>query len=398
MRKIYAIFFTVVFAFVVDQATAQFSVSTNSSSGLAATYTSLANAITALNGATITAPVVITVTAGAETAPANGYQITATGTVTNTITISGGGFTVTANDAHASTITHDAIFKIIGGDYITLENFVMTENSLNTVGADMTEFGVALFNASTTNGAQNNTIQNNTITLSSSTVYHNTIGIFSTSASSSTGAVQIATTNAGTNSNNKIYGNTITGVQFGAYFIGPTATAALVESGNDVGGTSLSTKNTITIGVSNVATGFAWQNGVFTTIAGVSFRNSFNANCRFNTINSNTACTLSMGGILGTSTTPAGQTYTNNFSDNTINLTSPGLVNPITGIDMGAGLATAGFTASNNNITISQTAATGAVTAAAILIGINANLASAAKTINGNTISILQPVTTSATF
>ena len=46
--------------FASTNASAQFSVTTNGGSGLAATYPSLADAITALNGATITAPVVIT--------------------------------------------------------------------------------------------------------------------------------------------------------------------------------------------------------------------------------------------------------------------------------------------------------------------------------------------------
>ncbi|MBL0102454.1 MAG: hypothetical protein IPP51_00955 [Bacteroidetes bacterium] len=74
-----------------SQADAQ--VTTNSGSGLAPTYTSLADAITALNAATITGPVTITLT-GNETAPAGGYSITATGTSTNTIVISGSSSTI----------------------------------------------------------------------------------------------------------------------------------------------------------------------------------------------------------------------------------------------------------------------------------------------------------------
>ena len=72
-------------------------VTTNSGSGLAATYTSLANAITALNSATITGPVIITLT-GNETAPAAGYLITQTGgTASNSITIQGSNSTITAS-------------------------------------------------------------------------------------------------------------------------------------------------------------------------------------------------------------------------------------------------------------------------------------------------------------
>lgn len=53
-------------------------------------FGSLAAAISAVNGLTITGPVVVTAAAGTETAPAGtGYYITATGTVSNTIVIQG---------------------------------------------------------------------------------------------------------------------------------------------------------------------------------------------------------------------------------------------------------------------------------------------------------------------
>ena len=65
-------------------------VTTNNSSGLASTYATLAAAITALNAATITSPVVITLH-GNETAPTGGYNITKTGTSAFPITIQGTG-------------------------------------------------------------------------------------------------------------------------------------------------------------------------------------------------------------------------------------------------------------------------------------------------------------------
>ena len=54
-------------------------------------FSSLAAAITAVNGLTITGPVVVTAAAGSETNPSGGYSITATGTATNTIIIQGAG-------------------------------------------------------------------------------------------------------------------------------------------------------------------------------------------------------------------------------------------------------------------------------------------------------------------
>ena len=253
MKKIYTFILGIVLTglFVIN-ANAQ--VTTNSGSGLAPTYGSLALAITALNSATITGPVVITLT-GNETAPAGGYSITQLGgSATNTITIQGSSSTVTAYSPQVAGQKYDAIFKIVGGDWITIQGFTMQENASNTVSTvasnTMTEFGVALFAASTTNGAQNNTIQNNTITLSSATKYQNAIGIFSTCASSSTNGVQVAASIAGTNSNNKFYGNTISGVAQGIYFLAPPQTATVFESGNDIGGSSALTGNNITFGLS----------------------------------------------------------------------------------------------------------------------------------------------------
>ena len=210
-------------------------VTTNSGSGLAATYPSLSAAITALNSATISAPVVITLS-GNETAPVGGYSITQLGgTSVNTITIQGSSSTLTAFSPQASGSRSDGIFKIIGGDYITIQNFTMQENSANTTATfasnNMTEFAVGLFAASATNGAQNNTIQNNIIVMSSATAYQNAMGIFSTCASSVSNAAQVASSIAGTNSFNKFYSNNISGVAHGLYFVAPAQTATVFESG-----------------------------------------------------------------------------------------------------------------------------------------------------------------------
>ena len=162
------------FSFFISNA----QVTTNSGSGLAATYPNLASAITALNGATITSPVVITLT-GNETAPAGGYSITAQGNATNTITIEGVTSTITANAALTAGALNDAVFKLVGADYVTIRSFTMLENTGNTITAaatnTMTEWGIALLYATTTNGAQNNTLQGNTIDLNRT--YQNTFGI-----------------------------------------------------------------------------------------------------------------------------------------------------------------------------------------------------------------------------
>ncbi len=362
-------------------------VATNSGSGLAPTYASLAAAITALNSATISAPVVITLT-GNETAPLGGFSITQLGgTATNTITIQGSSSTLTAFTPQTAASKVDAVIKIVGGDYITIQNFTIQENSGNTVATlasnTMTEFGIALFGTTVTNGAQNNTIQNNVITMGSGAVtgYQNAIGIFASCVASAANVAQVATSSAGTNSNNKIYSNTISGVQQGVYFLAPSQTATVFESGNDVGGSSLSTANNITVGKCNTAADLALTTYTGTPIAGVYMKNDVAGSIKYNTISTTSSSTLASAGVY-TSASITGITYTQNISYNTITLTNVGIT-AMTGISFGAGVATGTIIGSNNNITINQT--TGAANSAA-LIGITAAFASLTNTLDGNTI------------
>jgi hypothetical protein len=134
-------------------------------------YATLAAAITDLNTQGVgPGGVTIELTAGnPETAPAGGYEITASGNPNSPILIKGNANTITSSNSLTGGALNDAFFKIIGGDYITIDGFVMQENAANTTTAattnNMTEFGVALFYASATDGPQHCTIQNNTITL-----------------------------------------------------------------------------------------------------------------------------------------------------------------------------------------------------------------------------------------
>ena len=353
----------------------------------------------------INSPVKITMNSGAiETAPVGGYLITNTGTSANTVTIEGFSnssrnvITAAVPTGNSSTgvISYrtDAIFKISGGDYITIQNFTMNENSSNTTSGSigtqrMTEFGVALFAASPTDGAQYNTIQNNTITLSNANIqYQNAIGIFSSSVSLYTNNDNATTTsNAGTNSNNKFYSNTISGVQYGIYLVTTPETSTIYETGNEIGGNALNLGNTITYGISNTAVTIGLNLMSTSTISGVYFRNSVGSSTRYNSITSNTALTIASSGVHYSGTAPtAGLTYTSTVSNNTINVTSSGTVKPF-GIDFGVGMATGSMIANNNTITISQntTASNGSA-----ITAINAAYTAADITCNGNTIIINQ--------
>ena len=206
MRKIYMLLFAVVLV-AGAKVNAQVTITNpaNTTPAMAATYGSLALAITDVNNRTaISGPVTITLTV-IQTAPAGGYSLTNTaitgGSNTNRFIFDGGGFTVTAPTPQTSGNLNDAIFKIIGADFITIQNFTMRENVSNTTTAagtnNMTEWGVALLYASTTNGAQNCTIQNNSIVLDRT--YQNTFGIYSNSTHSATAVTTSAsaTTTAG---------------------------------------------------------------------------------------------------------------------------------------------------------------------------------------------------------
>ena len=325
-----------------------------------------------------------------ETAPAGGFSITATGTATDPIVIQGTGGAplpvITASGSHVVGSLHDAIFELIGSDYVTISNLNLQENAANTVTTaasnTMTEFGIALFITSATNGAQNNSFIGNTISLGST--YQNAIGIFSTSSSSSTNTALAATSTAGTNSNNKVYGNTISNVAYGVYFICEPITAAIFETGNDIGGSSAATGNTITFG-NNTAGDLGFTRFSGSQIIGINFRNGHGNTTRFNTVTTNAGLTRTIFGY-SQNTSASGVTYTTTVSNNTFNLTTVGTT-AVSGIDFVSGSSTGTLVASNNSITINQTVS---AASSANLTAIRANYTSATSTISTNTININQ--------
>ena len=338
----YRPFYFLCFVISFTQAFGQ-NVLTNGASGLASSYSTLAQAITALNSATINSPVVITLS-GNETAPAGGYEITKSGTSTNTITIQGSNSTITASSSHVAGRLNDAVFKIIGADYITLQNFTMEENSANTVTDaatnNMTEFGVALFYATTTNGAQNCTIQNNTISLNR--LYQNSFGIYSNSTHSATTPTSPSTSVTsitGSNSELKIFGNNISNINIGILIIGPTGASA-ANTGIDVGGSNSTSGNTISnFGTTN---SFSSYPNLSSTVNGIVIQNCIGFNL------SNNAITSSDGGVtvgnlngiyVQTSSNAPSSTFTNTISNNTISLQTGFATGGINGIFYPSGSA-----------------------------------------------------------
>jgi len=198
-------------------------VTTNGGGGLNANYPSLASAITALNAiGTPGSNVLITVT-NDEVAPAGGYLITASGGPFAGITIGGGGKKLTASPSHSGGSLTDAIIKVVGGDFIILQNFVLEENPANTnkiLGTNnMTEWAIALLSASTVNGTQNISILRNTISLDRT--YPNSMAIYSNSNHASTSLTLSSATNlSGRNRSISINENSISEVNFGIVVVG----------------------------------------------------------------------------------------------------------------------------------------------------------------------------------
>ncbi|WP_345258604.1 PKD domain-containing protein, partial [Flaviaesturariibacter amylovorans] len=354
MRKLFALLATLVSFSGID-ADAQ-NVSTNSGSGLAATYPDLATAVTALNAATITDPVVITLNAN-ETAPAGGYVITASGTATNTITIQGGGAgrstVITASAALTAGALNDAIIKLRGADHITIQNLSLQESSNSTItpaSNNMTEWGIALLYASATDGASNNTIQNNNIALNRT--YTNSFGIYSNTRHTDAAPLTTAdiTAAGGINSNNKVYNNAISNVNFGIAFIG-TATAEFQGIGNDIGGSSAATGNTIT-NWGGAAQGSAFAGNLASRIYGIYLTNQQNSNVRYNTLSSTSMVATSVSNAIlqNFNATPTNATFTNVISNNTVTVTSTGTSTMQAILTQGLGTVTGATVHVNNNI------------------------------------------------
>ena len=260
-------------------------------------YPTLAAAIADLNTQGVdTGGVTLNLLAGnPETAPAGGYVIGGAGSLVltttsaaNPVIIQGNANIITASAAQVVGNLNDAIFKLIGADWITITGFTMQENAANTVTTpasnNMTEWGVALLYVTTTDGAQNDTISNNTISLNRT--YPNTFGIYSNSTHSATTVTTSATATgaAGGNENLKVYGNSISNVNMGVVHIGPTA-AADQNITADIGGAALATGNTIT-DFGTTTTGLSSYANVSATINGILVRNTKSFNISFNTVNS----------------------------------------------------------------------------------------------------------------
>ena len=260
-------------------------------------YASIAAAVNALNTLGVSGPVTFNIAAGyTETAPVGGYTLTATGTAANTITFRKNGVganpSITAyagGTGTPGTAVQDGVFALIGSDYVTIDGINITDP--NTANPATMEFGYALYKASVTDGCQNNTIKNCVITLNRlnwasgfAPMVDGSVGIIMMNATNIAATTVLSSSVAvsGANSNNKFYSNTIQNCNIGIALIGfaDGSPFTYADFGNDVGGSSAATGNTII----NYGGGALAANPA----AAIRTLAQYNFNASYNTINNNT--------------------------------------------------------------------------------------------------------------
>ncbi len=364
-------------------------------------YATLAAAITDLNAQGVGAGgVTLNLLAGnPETAPAGGYVIGGAGSLvlttssaTNPIVILGNGNTITASAALTAGALNDALFKLVGADWVTISTFTLQENAANVTTTpatnNMTEWGVALLHASATDGAQNNTIQFNVISLNSA--YTNTWGVYANNRHSATAVTtteDVTNNTTGPNSNNTLNQNTISNVKMGIAFIGTSAAA-----NQDVGNVLIG--NTLTgWGGAAAASSYVSNSG---TSYGIFMNHQVGENVSGNSLTSAavSGTSVTFRGIFKdyTVTAPTG-TFTSSIVNNNVTMTSgflSGTFEAIRSQGMTA-LATATLNISNN--TVLNCAVTGAASSSAI-VGVVNSSAPGTLNMNGN---VVQGNTSTAT-
>ena len=414
MKKLLPFLFALALAagLFVQNANAQIAVTVSGSAvttpALAAGYTSLANAVTALNAVTAyptPGTIVFTCAASAsETTPPNGLTIGSATlnpllSATNTVTIIKSSGTVTLN-AGVGTSTPgsaapDGILKIVGADYITIDGLTFTDG--NTTNPATMEFGICLFKYSLSDGASYNTIQNCTFNMQrinnasgSGPMVDGSVGVNVVNSIPTAATTQLTpTTAAGTNSYNKFYANTFNGGNYGIALNGFAAATPFTagDTGNDIGGTSISTGNTIL----NFGGGAAAN-----PAAGIRANNQWGINISYNIINNNNGSGVNHATTLRGIYAQAGTSASTTINYNTITVKSGATTSALTAIENAIGSTATTNTISINNNIIQNCAYSTATTGT--LIGILNSATPNILNINNNIIRGNSSATTTGNF
>ena len=167
---------------------------------------------------------------------------------------SGAGANPLITAAAGTSATLDGIIKLSGADYITFDGIDLLDPVSNT-GNAMMEWGYVLLRASTIDGSQNNIIKNCVITLQKSNT--NSIGIYIANENLSGTAVAADTSGGNTdgfNSNNKIYGCSISDVDIGIF---AKSVTNIRDRNNEIGVNGQTANNITNWGGSQVTAGLS---------------------------------------------------------------------------------------------------------------------------------------------
>ncbi len=363
-------------------------VPTNTTPNLAASYSSLSSALTAVNAITaMSGPVVLTCS-GSEIAPPTGFTVgSATlnpvlNAASSTMITLLGPATINAGvgTATPASAAPDGMLKLSGADWVTVDGLTLTDG--NTTNPATMEFGIALFKLSLSDGCRNNTIKNCVITVKTinnasgtSPMIEGSVGILMINSTAAAATTALTPTAAvGTNSSNKFYSNTINGGNYGMGLIGFAGVTPFTtcDFSNDIGGSSLATANTI----QNFGGGAATNPS-----AGIRTLAQYSINVSFNTVNNNTGANANHAttfrGIYLNTATSANATINNN----TVTLKSGATTSACTAIENQSG-----STAASNTISISNNTVSGANTTATtgVWSGIVNGATATTVNINGN--------------
>ncbi|GAB3859724.1 hypothetical protein GCM10028822_36720 [Hymenobacter terrigena] len=354
-------------------------------------YSTVAAAISALNAQGVGAGGVTFNVAAGYTETAANLVITATGTAANPIVFqksgTGANPLITAGVGVSTSV--DAVIALAGSDYVTFNGLDVAESAANTTTTTQMEFGYALARASATDGAQFNTIRNCVVTLNKTNTA--TIGIAGLASTVANTTAVPATSAAGANSGNKIYGNVVTNSLVGIYLAAGSATAvAYYDQNNEIGVTAGNTIGNFGGTASGYGAGGTYQNGL--KISG----NTLNSTLNYTSATASTAVaastvTSTLRGIY----TPNGTSSNLDITNNTLVLASGATTSQLSGIEnsMGGTAASNTVNITGNTLSMSYLTATSAT-----VYGIYNNISPATINISNNTLNATTLSTTGSTY
>jgi hypothetical protein len=271
-----------------------------------------------------------------------------------------------------ATAVPDGIWNLTGADYVTINGIDLQENAANTTAASMMEYGYGLFKASATNGCQHVTIKNCTITLNRANVTNGAspmpdgaIGILSVNSLPGAATTALAVTAAsGSNSFNQFYSNTIQNANIGIALNGYADVAPFTnaDNSNDIGGSSLSTGNTIL----NFGGGTTGATTGDTLVSGILAMGQYNWNASYNTINSNNGSGVTHNNEIHGIYNKSGDGANVTINNNTISLFRKIGVASFTGLRLTAIENNAGSNGTGNTVTINNNTITNIKDTAAV--------------------------------